>query len=56
MLIYLLRPGNLSLKSVLFTKLAISLWLAKLTCFNLAANFSAVNFLNSEVVIYLSYY
>ena len=36
-------------------KLATSLLLAKFTCFSLAVNFSAVNLLHSEVVIYLSW-
>ena len=36
-----------------FTKLAISLLLAKFACANLASQFSAVNLLNSGVVIYL---
>ena len=39
-------------KSVLFTK---SLLLAKFTCFNIAAKFSAVNLLNSGVAIYSSW-
>ena len=40
--------------SYLFTKLTISLFLAKYVCFSLAAKASAVNLLNSGVVIYLS--
>ena len=35
-------------------KLAISLLLAKFPCLSLEAKFSAVNLLNSGVVIYLS--
>ena len=35
-------------------KLAISFLLVKFACFNLAAKVSAVNVLNSGVVIYLS--
>ena len=42
-------------KSVLFRKLAISPLLDKFACFNLAAKYSDVNWLNSEVVIYLSW-
>ena len=41
------------LKSVLFTKLATLLLLNKFACFNHAENVSAVNSLNSWVVIYL---
>ena len=41
-------------KSDLFTKLAISLWLAKFPCFNFKLEIPAVNLLNSGVVIYLS--
>ena len=41
-------------KYVLSTKLAISLLVAKFTCANVAAKFSAVSLLNSGVVIYLS--
>ena len=44
-LILLLKPFSLSSKSVFVTKFA---------CANLAAKFSVVNLLNSEVVIYLS--
>ena len=44
---------KLLLKSVLLTKLAISLLLAKFACFNVAAKFSDVIVLNSEVVMYL---
>ena len=50
-LILLLKPDGLLSKSVLFTKLAISLLLAKFVCFNLAD----VKLLNSGVVIYLSW-
>ena len=37
-----------------FTKLAISLFLAKFARFNHKSKISAINLLNSEVVIYLS--
>ena len=40
-------------KSILFKKLAKSIGLAKFSCFNLAVKLSAVNLLNSGVVIYL---
>ena len=50
-LITLLKPNNLLSKSVFFTKLAISLSVAKFACFNLAAKFPAVNLLNSGVII-----
>ena len=40
-------------ESFLFTKLAISLLLAKIARFNLKANISAVSLLNSGVVICL---
>ena len=40
--------------SYLFTKLTISLFLAKYVCFSLAAKASAVKLLNYGVVIYLS--
>ena len=40
--------------SAFSTKLAISLLLAKFTCFSLAVTFSDVNLLNSSVVTYLS--
>ena len=49
---FLFNFFSLSLKSVFFTKLAISL--AKFACANLAAKFSAINLLNTGVVIYLS--
>ena len=52
-LILLLKLNSLLLKSVLFTKLAISLLLDKFACFNFAGKFSAVNLLNSGAVIYL---
>ena len=42
-------------KSAFFTKLTISFLLAKFACFNLEANVSAENLLNSGVVIYLSW-
>ena len=42
-LILLLKFNSLS-KSVLCMKLAVSFLLAKFACFNLVANFSAVNF------------
>ena len=42
-------------KSVFFTKLAISLLLAKFACDNFAVIFFDVNLLNSWVVIYLSW-
>ena len=45
---------SLLLKFDLFTKLAISLLLAKFACLSLAAKLSDVNLLNSGVVIYLS--
>ena len=51
-LILALKLDSLLLKSVLFTKLAISL--AKFACFNLQQNFFAANLLNFGVVIYLS--
>ena len=41
----------LSLKSVFFTKLAISPLVARFACFNLAVKVSAGNLLNSGVVI-----
>ena len=43
---------SLSLKSVVFTKLAISFLLVKLVFANLAAKFFAVNLLTSAVVIF----
>ena len=43
----------LSSKSVFCTKSAISLLIAKFTCFNLIVKFYAVNLINSGVVIYL---
>ena len=46
-----LKIFSLSSKSVFFTKLAISLLLAKFARANLAAKFSAVNLINSGVVI-----
>ena len=45
---------SLLTKFVLFTKLAISLWLAKFAHFNLKSKISPVNLLHSRVVIYLS--
>ena len=42
-------------KSVFFTKLVISLLLAKFACANLAVKVSAVKLLNSLVIIYLSW-
>ena len=53
-LIILLKLNSLLSKSILFTKLAISVLLAKFPCFNLASKLSIVNLLNSEIVIYLS--
>ena len=53
-LLELLKLNGLLSKSVLLTKLAISLLLAKFVCDNLAAKFPNVNLLNSGVVIYLS--
>ena len=41
-------------KSVLFTKLAISLLLAEFACYDLAAKCYTVNLLNFGLVIYLS--
>ena len=41
------------MKSVFFTESSISSLVTKFVCFNLAGKFSAVNFLNSGVVIYL---
>ena len=54
-LILLLKPDSLSSKSVLSTKLRISLLLAKFACFYLAAKLSDNYLLNSGVVIYLSW-
>ena len=51
---FLFKFLSLSSKSVLSTKLAISLLVAKFACVNFAARFSAVNLLNSGVLIYLS--
>ena len=52
---YLLYEFNSLLsKSVLFTKLAIPLLLAKFSRFNFKSKISALNLLNSGVVIYLS--
>ena len=51
---FLFNCFNLSSKSVFFTKVAISLLLAKFVCANLAIKFCDVNLLNSGVVIYLS--
>ena len=45
---------SLQLKSVLFTKLAISLLLAKVACFSVRVRFLDVNLLNFGVVIHLS--
>ena len=53
-LILLLKLNSLLSKSVLSIQLAISLLFAKFACTNLAAIFSAVNLINSGVVIYLS--
>ena len=53
---FLLKSFSLSLKSVFFTKLAISFLLNKFTCVNLAEKISDVNLLNSWVVIYLCIY
>ena len=52
-LLLLLKLISLLSKSVLFTKLPISLLLAEFACFNLAAKFSADNLVNSGIVIYL---
>ena len=46
---------SLSIKSVFFSKLEISVLLAKFACANLAEKLSDVNSLNSWVVIYLSW-
>ena len=46
--------NSLLSKSVLFTKLPISILLAKFASFNLPAKFFIVNLLNVGVVIYLS--
>ena len=43
---------SLSLKSVVFTKLAIPFLLVKLVCANLAAKFFTVNLLTSAVAIF----
>ena len=51
---FLFRFPSLSSKSVFFMKLPISFLLVKFGCANLAVKFSAVNLLNSGVVIYLS--
>ena len=50
---FLLKLFSLSSKFVLFTKLPISLLLAKFAHANLAAKFSDVNLLNYWVIIYL---
>ena len=50
---FLFKFFILSSKSVFFTKCAISAVVANFACANLAAKFSAVNVLNSCVVIYL---
>ena len=50
----LLRFLSLLSKSVLYTKLAISLFVTKFACANLAAKFSTANLLNFGVAIYLS--
>ena len=46
-IIFLFKFFSLSSKSVFFTKLTISLLLAKFACANLEAKLPAVNFLNS---------
>ena len=46
---------SFSSKSVVLTKFALLLLVAKFACANLAANVSAVNLFNSVVVIYLSW-
>ena len=51
--IFLFNFFSLLLKSFLFAMLAISVLLPKFACFSLAAKFSDVKVLNSEVVIYL---
>ena len=51
---FFFKSFSFSSKSVLFTKLAISLLVARFACVNLSAKFSAVSLLNSGVVIYLS--
>ena len=43
----------MSSKSIFFTKSVISFLVAKFACFNLAVKFSAVDLLNSGVVIYV---
>ena len=48
---FLLRFFSLSSKSVFFKKSTISAIVASFACANLAANLSAVNLLNSRVVI-----
>ena len=53
-LILLLKQNILSPESALFTKLPISLLVAKFACFNLLVKISVVNLLNSGVVMYLS--
>ena len=50
---FLFKFFSLSSKSIFFTKSAISQLVAKFACFNIAVKVSAVNLLNSGVVIYL---
>ena len=54
-IIFFFEFFSLSSKSIYFTKLAISFLLAKFVCANLAAKLSDVNWLNSWVVIHLSW-
>ena len=48
------KSFSLLSKSVFFTKLAVSLLLAKFAFFNYAAKISTANILNSSVVKYIS--
>ena len=50
---FLFKFFSLSSKSGFFMKSAILALVAESDCFNLTVNFSAVNLLNSGVVIYL---
>ena len=52
--IFLYKFFSFSSKYVLFTKLTRSLFLTKFAHFNLKAKMSAINLLNSGVIIYLS--
>ena len=53
-LIVLFNVFSLSSTSVFFTKLAVSCLFANFACANVVAKFSAINLLNSGVVISLS--